>query len=569
MSTSSTDLFQLDTPKGADLEDPRYYLRNFHTLIDWVETYHGDLLLDSERKRLEALRDLPEEVRCLLVRMVMRSGELFRQSKLSYAEIGDTAGALDLLAQQGWVQPDPSISVDGFSALITRPELRQAFDSQLAALPASAKKADLVERLTALFGTAARPFSQWWPQSGDSLVRLSDDNLLTRLRLMFFGNLSQDWSTFVLTELGHHRYEQVLFSPDSRAFAVRSEVDHYLQLHALRDALDREEPYTEIYRALPQPPENDWLRSRRSRLLFQIARQAERAGDTDFAVAAYAQSTHREALIRRFRVLEKSAPTEETLALLRRFLQGQLRPEAEEALERIEQRLARKLGEKKNTARKIDKLPRIDLSLPASGYVEGAVAEHLESEGAPCLHVENSLINGLFALLCWDQLYAPLPGAFFHPFHAAPADLNRPDFVERRLELFEARLDSLKSDAYRDIIRQNLADKWGITNRFVHWGLLSSEVVELALECIPANDLDACFRRLLEDIPAHRSGLPDLVQFFPAERRYRLIEVKGPGDRLQDHQRRWLDFCLARGMDVSVCYVSWSDQADLSESSPN
>jgi hypothetical protein len=34
-----------------------------------------------------------------------------------------------------------------------------------------------------------------------------------------------------------------------------------------------------------------------------------------------------------------------------------------------------------------------------------------------------------------------------------------------------------------------------------------------------------------------------------------LIEVKGPGDRLQNNQRRFLEFCVSHGMPVSVCYV--------------
>jgi len=59
--------------------------------------------------------------------------------------------------------------------------------------------------------------------------------------------------------------------------------------------------------------------------------------------------------------------------------------------------------------------------------------------------------------------------------------------------------------------------------------------------------------------PIRRPGstrvLPDLVQFWPMERRYRLIEVKGPGDRLQDNQRRLLEFCVSHRMPVSVCYL--------------
>jgi len=54
--------------------------------------------------------------------------------------------------------------------------------------------------------------------------------------------------------------------------------------------------------------------------------------------------------------------------------------------------------------------------------------------------------------------------------------------------------------------------------------------------------------------------MPDLIQFWPEERRYLMIEVKGPGDRLQDNQLRWLDFCARHQMPVQVCYVEWAGQ---------
>ena len=36
-----------------------------------------------------------------------------------------------------------------------------------------------------------------------------------------------------------------------------------------------------------------------------------------------------------------------------------------------------------------------------------------------------------------------------------------------------------------------------------------------------------------------------------------MIEVKGPGDRLQDHQIRWLEFFAVEGIPASVCFVRW------------
>jgi hypothetical protein len=49
------------------------------------------------------------------------------------------------------------------------------------------------------------------------------------------------------------------------------------------------------------------------------------------------------------------------------------------------------------------------------------------------------------------------------------------------------------------------------------------------------------------------------VQFWPAERRYRMIEVKGPGDRLQDNQQRWIEYALRHELPISVCHVTRAD----------
>jgi hypothetical protein len=167
------------------------------------------------------------------------------------------------------------------------------------------------------------------------------------------------------------------------------------------------------------------------------------------------------------------------------------------------------------------------------------------------------LLNTLFGLLCWDAIFAPLPGAFFHAFHTGPADLLESDFQRRRAALFSARLAELDTDAYRQTILARFEEKAGIQSPFVAWGALTREELELALHCIPAAHLRKCFERLLTDLRANRSGLPDLIQLWREEHRYRLIEVKGPGDRLQDNQVRWLNFCHAHQIPVCVCKVTW------------
>ena len=91
--------------------------------------------------------------------------------------------------------------------------------------------------------------------------------------------------------------------------------------------------------------------------------------------------------------------------------------------------------------------------------------------------------------------------------------------------------------------------------------IITEELLSLALDCLPPADLERLFRRLLLNIREHRSGFPDLIRFLPnaaePDKRYEMIEVKGPGDRLQDHQIRWLEFFAVEGIPASVCYVRW------------
>ena len=114
---------------------------------------------------------------------------------------------------------------------------------------------------------------------------------------------------------------------------------------------------------------------------------------------------------------------------------------------------------------------------------------------------------------------------------------------------------------YRETILRHLREKDGVQSPFVFWGLLTPELVATALDCLPAAHLKLWFERLLRDVRGNRSGLPDLIRFWPAERRYELIEVKGPGDRLQDNQIRWLAYCVQHGMPVRVLDVRWADEA--------
>ncbi|MFY0991843.1 VRR-NUC domain-containing protein [Halomonas sp. C05BenzN] len=552
----------------ASLDDPLYYLVNFRFVLAWVAERHGDLLNASERAFMADFEALPPASRALLVRMVMRKGEHFRRSRLAYAEIGDSAAALAPLAELGWVDPDPGLSLDELFRQLRLPELRRALADEIAAagLTAATGKAALFAALAPRLAESRR-LAAWWPEAPDRIVRLTVMETCDRLRLMFFGNLRQDWAEFVLAELGVQRFERVAFTPESRAFQCREEVDAYLALHRLRERLDAGESPEALRAELPAVNgDNSWLAGRRSRLLLQLGVAAERAGERDRALSLYAEAGPGEPRIRRLRLLERMGEHALAHELAEQAALESVGEAEHQALERLRPRLRRRLGLPPVACLPEPVTERWDLALGGRAEsVELAVRDHLNRTEAPVHYVENTLLTGLFGLLCWEAVFAPLPGAFFHPFHGGPADLRREDFVARRRALFDACLARLDDGSYREAIRHAWVEKQGIVSPFVHWGVLTEPLLEQALDAIPAPDLHACFERLLADLKANRAGLPDLIQFLPeadaAGRRYRLIEVKGPGDRLQDNQRRWLAFFHARGMPVVVCHVRWRDTA--------
>lgn len=539
------------------LENPFYYLENFRQVLDWIAQRYADLLDAQEQQFISEFAELPQAAQGLLVRMVMRKGELFRASKLSYPELGDTLKAVQPLLLNGWVDPQPMLSLAQLFGLLRKAELAACFKAH--GVRGTEKKNELLELLQPS-QQVVQTLDRWHAGLDETIFALKVMPLCDRLRLLYFGNLYQEWSEFVLADLGVYRYEKVEFSLDSRAISARADIDTCLELHACRMALDEDVPLEELaLRALAIQTGNPWLEIRRAKTLYQIGQQAERIQDWPLALSVYQHSEYPGARSRRIRVLERCEDYHGAMALLE---QVQAAPQTDAELQHVQRvlpRLQRKLGlvdKVRRGKRQVERLdvciePRPDLS------VEQLMQLHLAEEGSEVFYVENALINSLFGLLCWPAIFAPLPGAFFHPFHSGPSDLHSPDFYPRRAGLFDACLAQLDDGTWQETVREHYGSKFGLQSPFVYWGTLTPELLERALNCLPVAHLRHWFRRLLLDIKANRTGMPDLIQFFPEQRSYRMIEVKGPGDRLQDNQLRWLDFCAEHGMPVVVCYVQW------------
>lgn len=228
---------------------------------------------------------------------------------------------------------------------------------------------------------------------------------------MFFGNLHQDWSEFILSDLGVFKYEKVTFLPTSRAFHSRQDVDDYLHLHDCRERFYREEPLEDVEQDVYAVTcENSWLQRRRNKLLFQIAQHYEQLEDWASALRIYKRSSYPGGRIRIIRILEKNVQFASAMEMAEL---AEAAPESEmevQHLKRIMPRLRRKLNQPISLYAVRLQVPRIDLKLPqpdVSYSIEKLVRDYVEqtSSNASVHYVENSLVNSLFGLLCWDAIF--------------------------------------------------------------------------------------------------------------------------------------------------------------------
>ncbi len=533
--------------------DPLYYLSNFKEAIAWVVERNRDLLNAEELAFVDQFTALAVPAQALLVRLIMRRGDLFRRSRINYPEIGDCDCALAPLLELRWIDAEPGLPLDELFRLATRKELALQFP----VLRGRASKWEAYEQLSVRHNEIAT-FGQWMA-SEEPVYRVRIASMVTRFRLLFFGTFHQEWSEFVLAQLGIFKFEQVEIDHDSRPFASRADIDCFFALHTCREAFHSGASMSDVLWLFPEGGlETDWLLEHRERLRFRIGEALERDDDVETALLVYEECRYPEARVRRALILERQGRYDEAAIVVQRALSDRPTEAEAQRLERIAARLHKHQPDAtKKRRRAVQSAMTFQLPSAPEVRVELALRDQLTREGAPVFYVENSLICSMFGLLCWEAIFQPVRGAFFHRFHRGPADLASPDFEARRRSTLERCLVRLDDGSHHDHLIKTFAAKFGTQSPFVHWHALSEELLEVALMCIRPRDIKLYCRRLLRGLSENCTGLPDLIQFDLQQHSYKMIEVKGPGDRLQDNQRRWLNYCREHDLPMEVCHVTW------------
>ena len=132
-----------------------YYLDNVLILFEHVSRVYDDLLADELREFLATFDQLDSDAQKLHIRLLNRSQDLYRESKLKYAEIDDIPGAIERLAERGCIALAQDLEPADLLALFTKPELLAAAgQADLARLKRDQLEAHLIDAADAEYFSA-------------------------------------------------------------------------------------------------------------------------------------------------------------------------------------------------------------------------------------------------------------------------------------------------------------------------------------------------------------------------------------------------------------------------------
>ncbi|GAB2265175.1 hypothetical protein Dimus_000240 [Dionaea muscipula] len=194
--------------------------------------------------------------------------------------------------------------------------------------------------------------------------------------------------------------------------------------------------------------------------------------------------------------------------------------------------------------------------------VEQLALQYYAGEGGGSwqgIHTESGIWLTIFGLLMWDIMFSNVPNVFRHRFQSAPLDLETDSFYASRKSLIESRLQNIHEGMAETFLIMSWESHVGTACRGVNWSRHSLSELRAAVVCIGGPCLALLCRLLAQDYRSWSSGMPDLLLWrfhgdYSGEAK--LVEVKGPRDRLSEQQRAWLLVLMDCGFCAEVCKVS-------------
>ena len=494
---------------------------------------YQDVLPAVTHSVIERTQKLSQRSIRLLARLVTRRGEWLRTDRLDYAEVDSIPWALQELHNADLIRICDSIPSECLLRLLTVAELRDEFTD----LPAGVRKPELI----ACLGAALPPTHlQVRLRRRFEWLHVRCVTQINQCARLYFGASNQDLSAFVLRDLGMVRHPTYQIEKSAREFESAEEIDAYFALRDVREQFEMLEEAPEqarlILATIRKPVSNRSVRRLRSRLALKLGRWHERRGENDEALRCFALSDAPPARERMARIHKRRNDGEALRATLDAIVNAPLCA--------TEERFAQRFISRPPRSR--PPTDEYDLDAHPVSIERHAIAE-LNAAGAQAWHVENSLPLGLAGIIYWHAVFAPVRGAFTHPFQTRPNDLFWPDFAAERVD----EIDEVTSKNISNNLVTNCFIYRNISNSLVSWRLFLPSFARLIAARMPNTALYRLARWTIHNLTDARTGFPDLFVVWPSGE-IAFVEVKGPTDQLQPAQRLWLARLEDMGFNASV-----------------
>ncbi|XP_072071714.1 fanconi-associated nuclease 1 homolog isoform X2 [Arachis hypogaea] len=592
------------------------YQLNFCLMLQEVLRNNTHLLTEDEKTYLESFTLLSNDSQRIFIRLYTRKGPWFRMSSISYPEIMDVHKAVKELDEKGYMcsmEEAHQLSesdVSDILNILSVSELREIWRMLEKSCGRGMKKQDLVSSLVSTYADGLCPgLSIMIMNRTGSCVRISSkaESLIWRTERLFFLNGEQDLSSFLLVDMGKVKYPTYNCILSESVFSNRRDLLSYEEI--MDEALGANRTDTvlrcikiaesHISAALPiqyLTSESvitirhlftaSWVYSKVVILGISFLEQERRYRDAidllKWLLNCFTCDVRRGYWTLRLSVdLEHLGYTEESLQVAENgLLDPWVRAGSRMALQRRVVRLGKpprrwKVPSFSRSAMR--KIPEVYVQGRPINSDLGAKSRFYNEEGEQCgveelalyyyagegggwqgVHTESGIWLTIFGLLMWDVIFADVPNVFYTRFQNAPLDLGTDSFYSVRKSSIESHLRKIRDGMAEECLIKSWETHNGTACRGVNWDRHTLHELRAAVTCVGGHCLASLCELLTQDYRSWSSGMPDLLLWrFNGEYsgEAKLVEVKGPRDRLSEQQRAWLLLLMDCGFVVEVCKV--------------
>ncbi|XP_073048729.1 fanconi-associated nuclease 1 homolog isoform X3 [Primulina eburnea] len=591
------------------------YQHNMVLIILEVLKSSAHVFTISEKSFLESFILLSDDSQRLFARLYTRKGPWFRISNVSYPEVADLTEAIKGLSEPGYICVFPSKNevddndLEEVLNVLNTDELREALNMLNKKRNQGTRKQDMINLLlSSCKGDLCTKLQTFFLARTGTCVRVSPlaESLIWRI---------EDLSTFLLVDLGIVKYPAYNCIISEHIFSNRSDLLSFEKsvevAQIMVEAIDESNDES-VLRCLEISVSNLMTS-------FEEGKYSTDKSMTSFVSRFSASWTYSKVVLLGVSFLEREKRYSDAINLLRRLLNtfvsdgrrgywvlrlsvnlehlGRL----EESLQTAEDGLLDpwvRAGSRVALQRRVLRLgkPPRRWKIPSySSLIKRKIAEvriqgkplnrkagmksiFYSEDGEQCgveqlaleyysgegggwhgVHTESGIWLTIFGILLWDIIFADVPNVFRTKFQTAPLDLETDNFYEVRKSLVEELLDKIREGMAEEILITAWESHFGTACRGVNWEKHSLSDLRAVVTCMGGVSLAAICRHLAQDYRSWSSGMPDLLLWrlhdcYKGEAK--LVEVKGPNDRLSEQQRAWLLVLIDCGFNVEVCKVT-------------